>query len=169
MGQSDREDGLKGSRREMSSNLPKATAPQALGAKAAHPNPTPQLWGAALGSHLSDSPLGDLLLAAQECPATYPTSPADCLGPCTRPPHWKVGCATSHVWLSFHCTASVGATDQDFSRPRSAKALRRAGTSECHIHPVRAALQEEIAVRRQRTVATWVFLLKKDELCHDPF
>lgn len=148
LGQSDREDGLKGSRREMSSNLLKATAPQALGAKAAHPNPTPQLWGAALGSHLSDSPLGDLLLGAQECPATYPTS---------------------HVWLSFHCTASMGTTDQDFSRPRSAKALRRAGTSECHIHPVRAALQEEITARRQRTVATWVFLLKKDELCHDPF
>nr|XP_044628080.1 ribokinase isoform X3 [Equus asinus] len=63
-------------------------------------------------------------------------------------------------------TASSGTRDHSFSEPNCVKALGKAGLSDS----VRTALpREEIIVRRQWIVATWGFLLKKDELCLTPF
>ena len=133
-GQLHREDGLKGRRREMSSQPPQGHT--------ASPQPhTPALGAVLRSTHLSESPLGVLSPAAAEC-HPYATSPAECLAlpqAPTRGLRYSIGCV---LLLPLHCSCIClpGPTGQNPSGPRSVQALRRAGISECYIHSLRAAL-----------------------------
>lgn len=93
-GQLDREDGLQG-RREMSSPPPQGHT--------ASPQPhTPALGAVLRSTHLSDSPLGVLSPAADEC-HPYATSPAGCLAlpqAPTRGLRYSIGCV---LLLPLHC------------------------------------------------------------------
>lgn len=76
MGQWDREDSLKGRRREMSEHPPRAPSPQVLLAQAAQPDPTPQpcvlCFGAPTSQMLHLGSSDQLLTSALPAPPALP-------------------------------------------------------------------------------------------------
>lgn len=131
-GQVDREDGLKGRRREKSHQPPQGHIASSPGAEAV-PSPS-HLWVLSLGVPTSQILLlGFLSSAAHEC-YLYPTSPAECLA---LPPSTPLEASGSPQACLAPSTSWILQLWQDI---REWQALGRAGLSEWHVHSLRAAL-----------------------------